>query len=193
MRRTGNVRLRREAVIIAFVISNEEGLIMSIIFNSQFSIFNKNSNFKLRNGFTLIELLVTIGIIAILVVIGVVSYGSINRRSRDTRRMSDIEQIRSALEMYRADNGFYPNVGAGVFVDVEQLRDVLVTVNSYLPTIPEDPKDNEVNPYMVIFQKDPAQENYYRYCIAAVLEGTGETNCVGASLPDGYTYGTRNP
>lgn len=175
--------------------------LLSIVHIFAFGTFNKggnvriNLNTKRKHGFTLIELLVTIGIIAILVVIGVVSYSSINRRSRDTRRKSDIEQLRSALEMYRSDVGYYPDVGAGMFVNVEQLRDTLVTTNAYLPDIPEDPKDNTANPYMIIFQRDASQTHYYRYCLVAALEGTGETNCVGVSLyPSAeYVYGTRNP
>lgn len=153
---------------------------------------------KLRKSFTLIELLVTIGIIAILVVIGVVSYGSINRRSRDTRRKSDIEQLRSALEMYRSDKGYYPDIyngGAAIFSNVENLRTELVTNNSYLPDIPEDPKDNTTTPYQIIFQKDASQAHYYRYCITAALEGTGESQCTGiSSYPSAaYIYGVKNP
>ena len=60
-----------------------------------------------RNGFSLIELMVSTTVIAILTVIGVVSYSSVNKRSRDVKRKSDIEQIRSALEMYRSDYGYY--------------------------------------------------------------------------------------
>jgi len=65
---------------------------------------------KLRTnyGFTLIEVLVTATIIALLTAIGVVSYASANRSSRDAKRLADVEQIRAALEMFRADCGSYP-------------------------------------------------------------------------------------
>ena len=55
----------------------------------------------MKKGFTLIELLIAVSIIAILISIGVVSYGSVNKRSRDAKRKGDIEQLRSGLEMYR--------------------------------------------------------------------------------------------
>ena len=90
----------------------------------------------MRKGFTLIELLIAVSIIAILISIGVVSYGSVNKRSRDAKRKGDIEQLRSGLEMYRADNGYYPNTGSGSWADASGLSTALVP--TYLPSIPSD-------------------------------------------------------
>lgn len=59
-------------------------------------------------GFTLIELLVTIAIIAILAAIGITSYASATVTARNSRRVADIAQIQSALEMYREDHQKYP-------------------------------------------------------------------------------------
>jgi general secretion pathway protein G len=59
-------------------------------------------------GYTFIEILVVITIIGILATIGMVSYQSANKKSRDGKRQADIEQLRTGLEMYRADNGYYP-------------------------------------------------------------------------------------
>jgi len=75
---------------------------------------------KSRNctGFTLIEILVVTTIIAILAAIGIVSYSQTNKNARDKKRQADIEQIRSALEMYRADEGVYPtDLGDADFLD----------------------------------------------------------------------------
>ncbi len=63
---------------------------------------------KSQKGFTLIELLVVILIIAVLSSVGLVSYRSANQRARDAKRKADVEQIRAALEMYKADAGSYP-------------------------------------------------------------------------------------
>ena len=62
-----------------------------------------------RRGFSLIELMVGVSIIAVLATVGMVSYRSANARARDSRREADVQQIRAALEMYRTDNGVYPN------------------------------------------------------------------------------------
>ena len=43
-------------------------------------------------------------IIAILAAIGLSSYAFSQKRARDARRKADLESVRSALEIYRADN-----------------------------------------------------------------------------------------
>jgi general secretion pathway protein G len=70
---------------------------------------NKNKN----KGFTLIELLVVIAIIGVLSSIVIASISSARVKSRDTQRISDLRQIRTALEMYRDDNGKYPPSSCG--------------------------------------------------------------------------------
>ena len=69
-----------------------------------FKPFSKKSNL----GFTLIELLIAVTIIAILVSVGAVSFTRAQAKGRDSQRLSDLQEIRSALEMYYAENGSYP-------------------------------------------------------------------------------------
>lgn len=66
-----------------------------------------------RQGFTLIELLVVMAIIGVLVSLALVSYQSARKSARDGKRKSDLEQIRSALEMYKSDSdtSIYPATG----------------------------------------------------------------------------------
>jgi general secretion pathway protein G len=59
-------------------------------------------------GFTLVELLVVIAIIGLLSTLAVVALGSARSRARDARRISDIKQVQTALELYFADQGVYP-------------------------------------------------------------------------------------
>ena len=65
----------------------------------------------LVSGFTLIELLVVIAIIGMLASIIMASLNSARVKARDARRVSDIRQIRVALELYYADFGQYPISG----------------------------------------------------------------------------------
>ena len=65
---------------------------------------------KLR-GFTLIELLMVIAIIGILSSIVMVSLGSSKTKSRDAKRVSDIKQVQTALELYYSDQNGYPVMG----------------------------------------------------------------------------------
>lgn len=62
-----------------------------------------------NKGFTLIELLVVIAIIGILSAVVLVSLNSARQKSRDARRLSDIRQIQTAMELYYNDNGAYPD------------------------------------------------------------------------------------
>ncbi len=63
---------------------------------------------KRTRGFTLIELLVVIAIIGLLASVVLASLESTRAKARDAKRISDLEQIRNALELYRADHGRYP-------------------------------------------------------------------------------------
>ena len=59
-------------------------------------------------GFTLIELLIVVAIIGILGSLLMANFIGIRQRARDVQRKSDLRQIQSALEIYRADLGSYP-------------------------------------------------------------------------------------
>ncbi|MFH1430372.1 MAG: prepilin-type N-terminal cleavage/methylation domain-containing protein [Candidatus Uhrbacteria bacterium] len=61
-----------------------------------------------RRGFTLIELLVVIAIIGLLATLAVIAVSSARVKARDARRISDIKQVQSALELYAVSNSGYP-------------------------------------------------------------------------------------
>jgi len=69
---------------------------------------NKNSQLAHRQAFTLIELLVVIAIIGILATLSVVALNNARAKSRDAKRVADIHQIQTALELYFNDMGRYP-------------------------------------------------------------------------------------
>jgi general secretion pathway protein G len=142
-----------------------------------------------KRGFTLLELLVSMTIIAVLTAIGIVSYSSVNKRSRDVKRKSDLEQVRSALEMYRADNGAYPNIGSG-FLDAQGLDTDLVD-SGYTPQVPDDPSDDNAYYYDAI----DTSGVYSSYCICAELETitSGSESTCTVSLPGNCNYGLKSP
>ncbi|MCX6793222.1 MAG: prepilin-type N-terminal cleavage/methylation domain-containing protein [Candidatus Falkowbacteria bacterium] len=63
---------------------------------------------KIKLGFTLIELLVVIAIIGVLSTMAIIALGSARAKARDSKRVADIKQISTALELYYADNSNYP-------------------------------------------------------------------------------------
>lgn len=80
-----------------------------------------------KKGFTLIELMVVVAILAILATIGLSSYSTSLRRARDSKRKTHLDQTQKALELYKHDNGVYP----------EELSELATF--EYLKEIPEDP------------------------------------------------------
>lgn len=117
-----------------------------------------------RRGFTLIELLVVIAIIGILIAVGSISYTRAVQLSRDSRRKTDLEQIRQALETYRSENYSYPSDG-----NLDSL------VPDFITTIPTDPKSGTPG-----FEYTYDQLSATTYSLCAELENytTDPTYCV---------------
>ncbi len=125
-----------------------------------------------HSGFTLIELLVAATIIGILTVIAVVSYSSAQKRSRDGKRKADLEAIRGALEMRRADCGTYPLTADFSSYWGTSWSETCGTTNyTYMQKVPEDPKDPT---YTYGYSSDG---NTYTLC--AYLESPGTSTCSG--------------
>ncbi len=62
-----------------------------------------------EKGFTLVELLVVIAIIGVLATLLLLQLGGARGKARDAKRISDVAQLRTALEQYYDDNaGTYP-------------------------------------------------------------------------------------
>ncbi|OGF61953.1 hypothetical protein A2926_00535 [Candidatus Giovannonibacteria bacterium RIFCSPLOWO2_01_FULL_44_40] len=86
-----------------------------------------------RRGFTLIELLVVIAIIGILASLALASFNSARLKSRDARRVADINQIKVALELYfDANANIYP-------ADADGLG---ALDPAYITVVPRDPVGN---------------------------------------------------
>lgn len=84
----------------------------------------------MKNGFTLIEILVAATIIGLLSTVGFSGFQAITRSGRDALRKSDLEQIRSALEIYKSENASYTTATSCV-ADL---------TSSYINPYPADPK-----------------------------------------------------
>jgi len=118
-----------------------------------------------RKGITLIELMVGVLIVALIATIGLIAVKNVRAKSRDTKRIYDIQQYAKALRMYAQDHGMqFPDMtyngylGRGGAIDSE-LKD-------YLPALPKDPLD-----------KGESGLNAYYYFYL------GNNNCSGRIYP----------
>ena len=64
---------------------------------------------KGKRGFTLVELLVVVAIIGLMAAVALVALNSARMKARDARRVADIRQVQTALEMYYMDANIYPS------------------------------------------------------------------------------------
>ncbi|MEJ2347574.1 MAG: prepilin-type N-terminal cleavage/methylation domain-containing protein [Patescibacteria group bacterium] len=136
-----------------------------------------------EKGFTLIELLVVISIIGILVGLSIFGLQSARESSRDASRKTDLELIRSGIEIYRADCGSYPTTLSSPLAGTESTGNTCLTTTTYIAEIPEDPL--------------PDRSYYYSsdgvtYELCAALEGEGTDTCTG-SCGETCNYQVTNP
>ncbi|MFA7702736.1 MAG: FISUMP domain-containing protein, partial [Patescibacteria group bacterium] len=61
-----------------------------------------------KKAFTLIELLVVIAIIGVLATVSVIALSNARSKSRDAKRVGNMKQVQTALELFFNDNGRYP-------------------------------------------------------------------------------------
>lgn len=105
-----------------------------------------------KNGFTLVEILVVISIIGLLVAVSLFGVQGARVSARDSKRKADLEQIRSALELYKADCNDYPGAsGSPPLVPSPLVGDNTPTTCS------------STNTYISGVPTDPVSGNYYRY------------------------------
>jgi prepilin-type N-terminal cleavage/methylation domain-containing protein len=70
------------------------------------------NHFKI-SGFTLIELLVVVAIIGVLTAVLLVNLVGIRERAADSRKKSNLNQLKSSLRLYYNDHQSYPGEGSG--------------------------------------------------------------------------------
>lgn len=108
---------------------------------------------KKHRGFTLIELLVVIAIIGLLSTVIMVSLNNARAKARDVRRIEDLKQLQTAVEMYYDTNKEYPQPcrGYGSWsshcpaygnCDTNYIMNIVPT---YISVLPIDPRWDEGN------------------------------------------------
>lgn len=123
-----------------------------------------------KKGFTLIELLVVIAIIGLLATLSIVALNNARARARDARRVADIKQIQTALELYYNTAGSYPETG--VTTATGTIATAGITFMSPVPTAPT-PADGSCgtnNTYAYLVQ-DSGASYTLTYCLGSDTGG----------------------
>mgnify|MGYP001597039343 CR=1 FL=1 len=99
---------------------------------------------KSKRGFTLIELLVVVAIIGLLASVVMVSLSSARVKGRDARRISDLHQMRNALELYYSTYGAYPTSSwikssDAAWSDSSTSGTLANLLKPYISQLPKDP------------------------------------------------------
>ncbi|MFA5421144.1 MAG: FISUMP domain-containing protein [Patescibacteria group bacterium] len=119
---------------------------------------------KNYKAFTLIELLVVIAIIGILATLAVVALQQARQNARDAKRVADVKQVSTALELYFNDNQAYPET-------LDELQ-----VGGYMQQLPEAPSsaDGTCSP----------EDNAYNYTVDSERGYYQLSFCTGKQVSD---------
>ena len=122
-----------------------------------------------QKGFTLIEMLVVIAIIAILAgaVLLAINPAETMRKSRDSTRLSDMDTLRSAINMALAEGEITLVVGEGNSIDDTQETD---GINGYIKYAKVDPTGTGLAKYISALPKDPLNDGVHVYTFKSTLD-----------------------
>lgn len=161
------------------------------------SVNRENLNQKTYGdkGFTLIELLVVIAIIGLLASVVLVSLNSARQKSRDAKRVSDMNQLAKALELFYNDAAGYPTgtgyttvggalLGSAILTGANRVGGGTLNLTpTYVTGLPTAPTPVDGN----------CTTTNNRYMYEADINGTGYTMtfCIGANV-GGLSAGVRS-
>ena len=118
-----------------------------------------------QRGFTIVELMVVVAIIGILSGIIITSLTGSKAKSRDARRVSDVNQIQLALEQYFDRCGQYPTTLA-------------TTSNNGCPVDPGTSQPINLGYYISIIPTPPSNATAYDYANNSSVSTYGPTDYV---------------
>ena len=101
-----------------------------------------------KKAFTLIELLVVIAIIGILATLAVVALQQARSRARDSKRLADVKQLQTALELFFNENNRYPTEEEWNTGQIAGVSDVYMQAIPVAPAVADGPCTGDQNSYL---------------------------------------------
>jgi prepilin-type N-terminal cleavage/methylation domain-containing protein len=108
---------------------------------------------SMKKGFTLIELLIVVVVIGLLAAISVVILSGARLKSRDAKRVSDIQVVRAGLEQHWLEQASYPSAASQINLGTGNAKvltsngfEATATGVMYMP-VPAGPKSGEYYRY----------------------------------------------
>ncbi|MFH0840690.1 MAG: DUF1566 domain-containing protein [bacterium] len=129
----------------------------------------------MKKGFTLIELLVVILIVGILASLAAINLNNVRSKSRDTKRVSDIRQIQTALETYINDLNVYPSA---ITSGNSLIGDNGITYMTEVPSTPGNADGDCVTDIYSYSSSSPYNTYKLYYCLGGAVEDAGPTGCI---------------
>ncbi len=96
-----------------------------------------------RSGFTLVEMLLVLVILATLAAIVVPKFAGRTEQARVTAAETQIATLKTAINMFEVDNGYYPKGSDGLKDLVEEPSNAQDWKGPYIEDIPKDPWGND--------------------------------------------------
>lgn len=135
-----------------------------------------------EDGFTLIEIMVVILILGLLATIVVQSLRGATDKAKRTKAQADISELKTALDRFYLDNGFYPTTDQGLQALVTPPTGGRIPTDyeqgGYIERVPKDPWSN---PYF--YQSDGNSYVLKSFGADGVEGGTGKNADIDGSQP----------
>jgi prepilin-type N-terminal cleavage/methylation domain-containing protein len=143
-----------------------------------------SKNIRSHSGFTLIEILIVVAIIAILSSVVLIGLGPTQKSGRDARRLSDLHEVQTGLELYYGKCGLYPSLSVtngacpvcGYDVGYKDMSKALTDSNIGISSVPQDPVSGHTYYY-------GTDQNCSKYLLMAKLENRDNSVFVNYTAP----------
>lgn len=139
-------------------------------------------------GFTFVEVLIAVTIVVVLGTLVLGSFVDQPKKGRDTKRKSDLGQLRTALESHNDDFGCYPQA--------DMLSSCGQPFPTYLDKVPCDPKNKTPYVYAPDTSSSSCPSSYWVYTKLEYLKDPDmeKTGCSDGCGPGGaYNFRLGSP